>query len=107
VHDVTGRSSEDFETIARLYAAQPRNQSTLGNWLREFAEFMIAPLSAGFNLGRYDRELRRPFPSEPQFAPESKVWRREHGITDLAKSVASVDTKATSATSRTQWSESQ
>ena len=28
----------------------------------------------------YDRELRRPFPSEPQFAPESKVWRREHAI---------------------------
>ena len=107
VHDVTGRSAEDFETIARRYAAQPRNQRTLGNWLRELAEFMIAPLSPGFNLDRYDRELRRPFPSEPQFAPESKVWRREHGITDLAKSVASVHTKATPATSRTQWSESQ
>ena len=46
---------------------------------------MIAPLSPGFNLDRYDRELRRPFPSEPQFAPESKVWRREHGITGLAQ----------------------
>jgi NAD(P)H dehydrogenase (quinone) len=41
---------------------------------------VIAPLSPGFNLDRYDRELRRPFPSEPQFAPESKVWRREHAI---------------------------
>src|SRR5215467_9089663 len=64
VHDVTGRPAEDFETIARRYAAQPRNQSTLGNWLRQFAEFMIAPLSPGVNLDRYDRELRRPFPSE-------------------------------------------
>ena len=107
VHDVTGRSAEDFETIARRYAAQPRNQSTLGNWLREFAEFMIAPLSPGVNLDRYDLELRRPFPSEPQFAPESKVWRREHGITDLAESVASVHTKAASVTSRTQWLEPQ
>jgi hypothetical protein len=107
VLDVTGRSPEDFETIARRYAAQPRNRRTLGNWVREFAQFMIAPLSPGFNLGRYDRELRRPFPSQPQFAPESKLWRREHGITDPAKPAASVHKKATSATSRPQWLESQ
>ena len=107
VLDVTGRSPEDFETIARRYAAQPRNRRTLGIWVREFAQFMIAPLSPGFNLGRYDRELRRPFPSQPQFAPESNVWRREHGITDPAKPAASVHKKATSATSRPQWLESQ
>ena len=41
---------------------------------------MVAPLSPGFNLDRYDRELRRPFPSEPQFAADSMVWRREHAI---------------------------
>ena len=63
VLDVTGRPAEDFETIARRYAALPRNQRTFGNWLREFAQFMIAPLSPGFNFDRYDRELRRPFPS--------------------------------------------
>jgi NAD(P)H dehydrogenase (quinone) len=72
VLDATGRSPEDFETIARRYAAQRRNQRTLGNWLREFAQFMIAPLSPAFNFDRYDRELRRPFPSEPQVAPESR-----------------------------------
>jgi len=43
---------------------------------------MLAPLSPGFNLDRYDRELRRPFPSVPQFATDSKVWRREHAIAD-------------------------
>ena len=81
VLDVTGQPPEDFETIARrYYATLPRNQRTLGNWLREFVQFMIAPLSPGFNLDRYDRELRRPFPSEPQFAPDSIVWRREHAI---------------------------
>ena len=42
----------------------------------------VAPLSPGFNLDRYDRELRRPFPSSPQFATDSKVWRREHAIAD-------------------------
>ena len=80
VLDVTGQPAEDFETIARRYAALPRNRRTLGNWLRQFAQFVIAPLSPGFNLDRYDRELRCPFPSEPQFAPESKVWLREHAM---------------------------
>jgi uncharacterized protein YbjT (DUF2867 family) len=78
VFDVTGQPAEDFETIARRYAALPRNRRTPGNWLRELARFAVAPLSPGFNLDGYDRELRRPFPSEPQFAPESKIWRREH-----------------------------
>jgi NAD(P)H dehydrogenase (quinone) len=80
VLDVTRRSPEDFETIARRYAAQPGNRRTFGNRLREFAQFMVAPLSPGFNLNRYDRELRRPFPSEPQFAPDSQVWQREHAV---------------------------
>jgi hypothetical protein len=107
VLDVTGHPAEDFETIARRYAAQPRNQRTLGNWLRQFAEFMIAPLIPGFDLDRYDRELRRPFPSRPQFATESEIWRREHGVTDGANPAVSVHKKATSATSRPQWLESQ
>jgi uncharacterized protein YbjT (DUF2867 family) len=85
VLDVTGRPAEDFETIARRYAAQPRNQGTLGNRLRQFAQFMMAPFSLGFNFDRYDRELRRPFPSEPQLAPESNVWRRERSAADAAK----------------------
>src|SRR4029077_17822066 len=35
VLDVTGQPPEDFETIARrYYATLPRNQRTLGNWLR-------------------------------------------------------------------------
>src|SRR5579862_9506863 len=80
VLDVTGRSAEDFETIARRYTAQPRNQRTLSNWLREFARFMMAPLTPGFNFDRYNRELRRPFPSAPQFATESAIWRSDHGI---------------------------
>src|SRR5579862_1832225 len=85
VLDVTGRPAEDFETIARRYAALPRNQRTLGNRLREFVQFLLAPLSPGFDLDRYDRELRRPFPSAPQFATDSKVWRREHAIANGAQ----------------------
>jgi len=94
VLDVTGRPAEDFETIARRYAAPFRNQRTFGNWLREFARFMLTPLSPGFNLDRYDRELRRPFPQEPQFATDSKVWRREHAIADTAKPAVPAGNKA-------------
>jgi len=88
VLDVTGRPPEDFETIARRYAALPRNRRTFGNWLRELAEFIIAPLRPGFDLERYDRELRRPSPSRPQFAPESEVWRREHAMSNVTKTTA-------------------
>jgi hypothetical protein len=80
VLDVTGQPAEDFETIARRYAALPHNRRTLGNQLRQIGQFLIAPLSPAFNLERYDRELRRPFPSEPQFAPESHTWLCEHAM---------------------------
>jgi len=80
VLEVTGRSAENLETIARRHAALPRNRQTLGNRLRVFAQFLITPLRPGPNLDRYDRELRRPFPSAAQFAPDSDLWRREHSI---------------------------
>ena len=103
VLDVTGRPPEDFETIARRYVALPANRRSFGNWLRTFAQVSIAPLSPGFNLKRYDRELRRPFPSEPQLAPDSKVWQREHGIADGAKPMArSNDNSYPAAPSRAQ-----
>jgi NAD(P)H dehydrogenase (quinone) len=101
VFDVTGRPPEDFETIARRYAALAPNQRTLGNWLRQFVQFMMGPLSPGFNLGRYDAELRRPFPAEPQFAPDSKIWRREHDVVAAAKPAAAPGhDKTRAATSR-------
>jgi hypothetical protein len=31
-----------------------------------------------------DCELRRPFPSEPHFAPDFNVWRPERAIADTA-----------------------
>jgi NAD(P)H dehydrogenase (quinone) len=69
-------------------------------------QFMLAPLSPGFNFDRYDRELRRPFPSEPQFAADSKVWRSEHSIADTAQPAAQkIDNVPFPATSRGQWLE--
>jgi len=55
-----------------------RHRRTLSNWIREFGQFMTAPFARGLNLDRYERELRRPFPSAPRFAAESAIWRCEH-----------------------------
>ena len=98
VLDVTGRPAEDFESIARRYAAQPDNRRTFGNGLRQLGQFMLTPLSPGFNFRRYDRELRRPFPSQPQLAPESRVWRREHASAETTRPVGQDSDEARSAT---------
>jgi NAD(P)H dehydrogenase (quinone) len=87
VLEVTGRPAEDFETIAHRYAALPQNRRTLGNRLRELAQFVVAPFSRGFDLERYDRELRSPTPSQPRLAPDSEIWRREHPVADDARAV--------------------
>jgi NmrA-like family len=103
VLDLTGRPAEDFETIARRYATLPGNQRTFSNWLRTVTQFLITPLSPGFNFERYDRELRRPFPSDPEFAPDSKVWQREHAIADAGKTtVPRRDNARPAATNRVQ-----
>ena len=83
--DATNLPAEDFETIARRYAAPPRNQRTLRNRLRELAQFIAAPFSPGFNLDCYQREFRCPFPSAPRLAPESEVWDREHFAAETSR----------------------
>ncbi|MGE5205630.1 MAG: NmrA family NAD(P)-binding protein [Chlamydiota bacterium] len=103
VLDVTGRLPEDFETIARRYAALPGNQRTFKNWLRTVVQFLITPLSPGFNFDRYELELHHPFPSQAQFASESDAWRREHGIIEAAKpAMRGRDKARPAATSRAQ-----
>jgi hypothetical protein len=79
VLELTGRQAEDFETIARRYAALPQYRRTFGNRLREIASFLTMPFLPSYDFERYDRELRRPFPSNPTLAPDSDEWRRTHG----------------------------
>jgi nucleoside-diphosphate-sugar epimerase len=59
-------------------------------------------LNPGFNFDRYDRELRRPLPSDPQFAPDSKVWRQEHATIDTTKPAALDHTPRPATTKRIQ-----
>jgi NAD(P)H dehydrogenase (quinone) len=85
--DVTGQPAEDFETIERRYASLAPNRWTVGNCVRQFVQSVIALLSPGVDLDRHYRELRRPFPSEPQFAAESKVWLSEHAVAHTERGI--------------------
>ncbi len=75
VLEVTGRPAEDFETTARRYAARPEARKNFGNWLRTFADFMLTPVSPGYNPERLDRELRFPMPPVPRLAMANERWK--------------------------------
>jgi NAD(P)H dehydrogenase (quinone) len=79
VLEVTGRPAEDFETIARRYAARPEVQSNFVNWLRTFVDFMRNPLGPGYDPERLDRQLRIPNPPVPRLAMANERWKVEHG----------------------------
>ncbi len=85
VLDVTGRSPEDFETIARRYAALPEAQRSFANASRAWADFMRIGMTGALDLDRYEREQTHPLPSPSRLAVDSDIWRKEHGMAPLAK----------------------
>ncbi|RTL24594.1 MAG: NAD-dependent epimerase/dehydratase family protein [Burkholderiales bacterium] len=80
VLQVTGRPAEDFESIARRYAAAHEARPTLAKRLRQFALFMAVPMAPGYDLKGYERLMRVPQPLQPSYAPDADIWRREHGL---------------------------
>ena len=84
---VTGQAPEDFETITRRYAAQPRAQRTVGNTLRAFAALMTVPMRPGMSPARYERQQGFPIPSAPRLAMEDVAWKEQRGITALIASI--------------------
>jgi uncharacterized protein YbjT (DUF2867 family) len=87
VFTVTGRPAEDFETIARRYAALPQAQRTISNSARAWFDFMRTPLSPGYNLDRFDRIHDLPPAAQSTFAMDDDNWRADR----LAQHHASVD----------------
>lgn len=83
VAHVTGRPPESFESVARRLAALPANLRSPSRTLREFARFLTVPLARGPNTRRYLRGLQIVAPAAPQYAFESALWRREHGISEI------------------------
>jgi hypothetical protein len=80
VAHVTGQPPESFETVARRLAALPENRRSSSRTLRELARFLAVALARGPNTRRYLRGLQIVAPASPQYAVESALWRREHGI---------------------------
>jgi uncharacterized protein YbjT (DUF2867 family) len=84
---VTGQEPEDFETITRRYAAQPRAQRTIANTLRAFGAFMTVPMRPGLNAARYERQQGFPAPATPRLAMQDPAWKQERGIAALTANV--------------------
>ena len=82
VLQVTGRPAEDFETIARRYAALPEARRSLGATLREAARFMIVPLVPGYDFAGRARDY--PAPPAPRFAMDDAHWQAGHAPASLA-----------------------
>ncbi len=79
VVEVAGRAPEDFETIARRYAALPEARQTIGAKLRAVRDFMRIGLTPAYDLDRFERQQQHPLVADPQLVLDSPVWRVEHG----------------------------
>jgi uncharacterized protein YbjT (DUF2867 family) len=90
VLEVTGQPPEDFETITRRYAAQPKARRTIGNTLRAFGAFMTVPLRPGLNPARYERQQNFPMPSAPREAMQDEQWRAQRAKTAASAKVTSL-----------------
>jgi uncharacterized protein YbjT (DUF2867 family) len=84
VRELTGKDAEDFETIARRYAALPESRQSLSTRLAVFARFMAVPLLPGFDPAIYDRAHEQPVPPAPHLALADARWKASHDIEDSA-----------------------
>ena len=80
VCEVTAKNAEDFETIARRYAALPESRQSLGARLAAFARFMAVPMLPGFTPATYDRTQEQPAPPAPHLALDDAGWKASHGV---------------------------
>jgi hypothetical protein len=89
VLEVTGRQPEDFETIARRYAALPKAHRTFANGVRAVAKFMAVPMMPGFDPARFERTQGFIVPASPRLVLDDSAWRAERlGLAGAAKSAA-------------------
>ncbi len=88
VFDVTGEQPEDFETVARRYAALPESKRTFGNEFRAFLNFMSVPFRPGFAPEQFDREQFHPAPAKPRLVMQDERWKAERA--EIASTKVSV-----------------
>lgn len=75
---LTGTPAESFATTAARYAALPFARATLANRLSSVLRFAITPLTVGFDLAAYEREMGFPQPTRPSQSLDDARWVSEH-----------------------------
>ncbi len=79
VEGITGRPAEDFDTIARRYAAaMPEAKRTFGNKLKAIAGLAKMLLARVPDTTAYERAWELPKLSTTRFATENSHWRQSH-----------------------------
>jgi NAD(P)H dehydrogenase (quinone) len=78
VRELTGKDAEDFETIARRYAALPQSRQNFRTRLTVFASFLTVPILPGFDPVAYDRAQEQPVPPMPRLALSDADWTASH-----------------------------
>lgn len=80
VREVTGRAAEDFETIARRYAASdPMTHRSVPNLLRAMAQFAKILLTPAPDLERWERESGLPM-IDATMCADNADWRGTHDV---------------------------
>lgn len=82
---LTGRPAEEFETIARRYAARPFAQATFANRARMLARMAVLPLVPGLRIDAYARAHGFPDAPRPRLSAEDGRWRLDHGVPAVAE----------------------
>ena len=81
---VTGQEPEDFETIARRYAALPQSRRSFANTMMALAKFLSVPLRPGLNPRQFEADHDFPMPPVPSYDMDNQRWKMEHGSTVAA-----------------------
>jgi uncharacterized protein YbjT (DUF2867 family) len=80
---LTGRPAEDFETIARRYAARPFARRSPVNLARMIARMAVLPLVPALDIDAYARSHGFPSLAGARLSAEDERWRAEHGVPRL------------------------
>lgn len=73
---VTGAPAEDFAVTAQRYAGLPQAQRSFGRTARVWFDFMRTPISPGYDLAAYERDMGFPEPTKPLYAMSDDAWKR-------------------------------
>lgn len=88
VYQVTGCQAEDFETIARRYAASPACRRSARNTLKALGTFLRIGMTPAYDLDAYEQSQQHPMPATRELAVDSAWWRETHSAARATLMVA-------------------